>query len=127
MNEGSLFQKYMKKGERNEPSLSNLKMLIAKQAEIMSKLRDWFQETGNLRELIDEYLNLEVQLMDHGVVYDLNRLKWVKAEGPPELTSMLMKRITWTLAHTKPSTCKLSHKASYQHPPHDKEKSKNHE
>jgi len=82
MNEGSLFQKYMKKGERNETSLSSLKMLIAKQAEILSTLRDWFQETGKLRELIDEYLNLEMQLMEQGVVYDLNRLKWVKAEGP---------------------------------------------
>ncbi|MHA1832825.1 MAG: hypothetical protein ACTSV7_02435 [Candidatus Baldrarchaeia archaeon] len=57
-------------------------MLIAKQAEILSKLRDWFQETDNLKKLIDEYLNLEVQLMDQGVVYDPNRLKWVKAEGP---------------------------------------------
>ena len=82
MNERKLSQKYIGKGEKNETSLSSLKMLIAKQAEILSKLRDWFQETGNLRELIDEYLNLEVQLMDHGVVYDLNRLKWVKAEGP---------------------------------------------
>ena len=72
--------KYAEKEDKT--SLTSLKLLVSKQAEVLAALRDWLQEAQKLRELIDEYVNLQVQLMEQGVTYDLNRLRWVKATGP---------------------------------------------
>ena len=68
--------------KEDKTSLASLKLLVAKQAEVLAAFRGWLQEADKLRELIDEYVNLQVQLMEQGVTYDLNRLRWVKATGP---------------------------------------------
>jgi len=71
----------MRKKE-DKTSLTSLKVLVAKQTEVLAALRDWLQQTDKLREMIDEYVNLQTQLMEQGVTYDLNRLKWTKTTGP---------------------------------------------
>ena len=71
---------YIEKADKT--SLSGLKILLTKQTEILSALRDWFHETERIRQLIDEYVSLHGQMIERGVTYDLNRLRWIKAEGP---------------------------------------------
>ena len=71
---------YIEKADKT--SLSGLKILLTKQTEILSALRDWFHETERIRQLIDEYVSLHGELIERGVTYDLNRLKWIKTAGP---------------------------------------------
>jgi len=68
--------------KEDKTSLTTLKMLAAKQAEVLAAIRNWLQEADKLREIIDEYVNLQAQVMEQGVTYDLNRLKWIKTTGP---------------------------------------------
>ena len=72
--------KYAEKEDKT--SLTSLKLLVSKQAEVLAALRDWLQEADKLREMIDEYVNLQAQVMEQGVTYNLNRLKWIKTAGP---------------------------------------------
>jgi len=71
---------YIEKADKT--SLSGLKILLTKQTEILSALRDWFHEAERIKQLIDEYVSLHGQMIERGVTYDLNRLKWIKTAGP---------------------------------------------
>jgi len=68
--------------KEDKTSLTSLKLLVSKQAEVLAAFRDWLQEAQKLRELIDEYVNLQAQVMEQGVTYDLGRLRWIKTTGP---------------------------------------------
>jgi hypothetical protein len=72
--------KYAEKEDKT--SLNSLKVLVAKQAEILAAIGDWLREADEIRKAIDEYLNLQLQLMEQGVTYSLDRIKWTRAEGP---------------------------------------------
>ena len=68
--------------KEDKTSLTTLKMLAAKQAEVLAAIRNWLQEADKLREIIDEYVNLQAQVMEQGVTYSLDRIRWIKTEGP---------------------------------------------
>ena len=59
-----------------------LKLLLRKQSEVLSEIRNWLMRGEKLKTAIDEYLNFYGQITEHGVPYSLDRIKWVKAEGP---------------------------------------------
>jgi len=70
---------YMKE---DKTSLSGLKLLVAKQAEIIASIRDWIRDGEKIAEMMEEYLKLHEQIMDLGMVYDFSRIRWVSTEGP---------------------------------------------
>ena len=72
--------KYAEKEDKT--SINSLKMLVAKQAEVLAAIRDLLQETEKIRKIIDEYVNLQAQVMERGITYSLDRIRWIKTEGP---------------------------------------------